>query len=81
MFNKVSWFLSTFSFYIISAIIVALILINMFIPNKNSSKEEIKKEAHHIFHELSAICLSEGHRRYKDNEDCVKDKWNILLGE
>ena len=79
MFNKVSWFLSTFSFYIISAIIVALILINMFLPNKNSSKEEIYKEAERIWNELSVICVSEGHTIYEDNEDCVLKKWDILL--
>ena len=87
MFNKVSWFLSTFSFYIISAIIVALILINMFIPNKNSSKEEIKKEAERMErierskNELSAICISEGHIRSEDKANCIMKKYNILLGE
>jgi uncharacterized membrane protein len=75
MFNKVSWFLSTFSFYIISAIIVALILINMFIPNGNSSKEEMYKDAGRVLDELTAICISEGYTRGEALEDCVKDKW------
>ena len=87
MFNKVSWFLSTFSFYIISAIIVALILINMFIPNKYPSKEEIKKRAEcferveRSKNELSEICISEGHIRSEDKANCELKKYYILLGE
>ena len=49
MFNKAIGFLSTFSFYIISAIIVALILINMFIPNKYPSKETFNLNPNNIY--------------------------------
>ena len=87
MFNKVSWFLSTFSFYIISAIIVAFILINMFTPNKYPSIEEIKKKAECMErierskNELSEICISEGHIRSEDKANCELKKYSILLGE
>jgi len=66
---------------LIPLLIIALIVINFFIPSENSSKEEIKKEAERLNYELSVICVNEGHLEEEAIIDCVQDKINILLGD
>ena len=67
--------------FFIPALIIALIIISILLPSKNSSKEEMKIKAERLYNELSAICISEGHIRSEARNNCVQDKLFTMYGD